>query len=40
MYILAEFKAEGMQMLVFKHKEQDVQQNTLVHKSILTYRPP
>ena len=37
MQILGEFKAEGMQMLVFKHKEQDVQQSTLVHLSILTY---
>ena len=39
-HILSEFKVEGMQMLVFKHKEQDVQQSTLVHKSILTYKPP
>ena len=40
MRILSEFKNEGMQMLIFKHKEPDVQQSTLVHKSIQTYRPP
>ena len=39
-HILCDFKEEGMQMLIFKHKEQDVQQSTLVHKSIQTYRPP
>ena len=33
--ILSDFKAEGMQMLVFKHKEHDVQKNTLFLKSIL-----
>jgi hypothetical protein len=33
--ILTEFKVAGMQMLVFKHKEHDVQKNTLILKSIL-----
>ena len=38
--ILYEFQREGSQMLIFKHKEKDVQQNTLMHKAILCYDPP
>ena len=38
--ILLEFQREGSQMLIFKHKEKDDQQNTLMHKAILCCEPP